>query len=92
MPPHVVSCPLGHTCDQCLWWVRFPGINNATKAFEDLEGCAVNMMNYLLIDTIRQTHQVAAAVESFRNEMATQQSRFLGLMQEAVDQPQRLEN
>lgn len=86
------TCPLGHECEKCLLWARIPGVNTITQIAQDVEDCALNMINILLIDNIRRTDQVAATIESFRNEMVNQQGNFLGIMRDAVNEQKLLEN
>lgn len=85
------TCPLGHTCNACIWWTRIRGMNTLTGKDEDIENCAINIVNELLVKNIQNTNSVGAAVESFRNEMVNQQGTFLGLMNEVVDRPKLLE-
>lgn len=72
------SCPLGHTCDKCLWHTRLRGINPQTGQEIDNDGCAVAFLPILLIENSQQQRQTAAAVESTRNELVRSVSRAAG--------------
>lgn len=62
------TCPLGHTCDKCLWYVARAGQAQG-QPVEVKTQCAVLWMGDLLIPLLKSTNGTAAAVESFRNEM-----------------------
>lgn len=67
-------CPLlGKDCIalQCAWFTQVRGINPNTGEDVDEWGCAVAWMPVLAIENAQQSRQTGAAVESFRNEMVT---------------------
>ena len=55
---------------QCAWFTQLRGVNPNTGAPIDEWGCAVSWLPVLLIENAQQGRSTAAAVESFRNEMA----------------------
>lgn len=61
------TCPLGHTCESCLWNVKIRGTNPSTGQEVDREDCAIAWLPMLLIENSQQQAQTAAAVESTRN-------------------------
>lgn len=65
-------CPIyKKTCKQldCAWFVQLRGTHPQTGADIDEYGCAVSWLPILLIEGAKETRQIGAAVESFRNEM-----------------------
>jgi hypothetical protein len=69
MPAHRMTertCPLGHTCDACLWYTQLRGKNPQTGAEMDEHGCAVAWLPVLLVENSQQQRQTAASVDSFR--------------------------
>jgi hypothetical protein len=79
------SCPLGHTCDKCLWMTKLRGMNPQTGQEMDSDGCAIAFLPILLIENSQQQRQTAAAVESFRNEMMQGNDQMLGVMHRAIE-------
>jgi hypothetical protein len=63
------TCPLGHTCAECRWYIRLRGTNPQTGQEVDNEDCAIAWLPTLLVENSQQQRGTAAAVESFRNEM-----------------------
>ncbi len=61
------SCPLGHTCDECHWFIQLQGLNPQTGLPMDKYMCAIVAIPLLTVQTAGKTDQVAAAVESARN-------------------------
>lgn len=55
---------------QCSWFILLRGTNPQTGDPVDEWNCAVTVMPMLTIENSQQQRQTAAAVESFRNEMA----------------------
>lgn len=90
--PKNLSCPLGHDCDNCLWYTRIRGVNPQTGVDEDKVDCAINVIPILIIEHLRQAYSMGGALESFRNEMVNQQGNFLGIMRETVHQKLLTEN
>ena len=74
----VLTCPLGHKCQevrdgaihQCTWFTKLAGKNPNTGENVDEFACAMSWLPVLLIENAQQQRSTAAAVESFRNEMA----------------------
>jgi hypothetical protein len=79
------TCPLGHTCDRCLWHTKLRGINPQTGNEVDNEGCAIAFLPILLIENSQQQRQTSAAVESTRNEVLKTISRAAGVVSLAVE-------
>ena len=68
-------CPLhkkdmAKVCHDCPWWTLLRGKNPQTGADLDEWACAIGLLPVLLVEGSRQTRSVAAATESFRNDMA----------------------
>ena len=75
----VLTCPLGAKCEEikdgaihrCAWYTKLAGTNPNTGEQTDEQGCAMSWMPMLLIENSMQQRSTSAAVESFRNEMAS---------------------
>jgi hypothetical protein len=80
----VKTCPLGHTCDACLWQTHLRGLNPQTGQEIDQVGCAVAFLPVLLVENSQQQRQTAASVDSFRNEMVQGNGAMLQLMHDAA--------
>ena len=65
--PKELTCPLGHTCDACLWQVRLRGLDPQTGHEIDDAKCAIAWMPTLLIEVAGVGRQAAAAAEGERN-------------------------
>jgi len=78
----VLTCPLGSKCEEirdgkihrCAWSIELDGINPNTDQVVKERGCAMAWMPILLIENSRQQRSTAAAVESFRNDVANTNS------------------
>lgn len=57
---------------ECLWFIKLQGTNPQTGQAVDEYNCAVAWLPMLLIENAQMSKQTGAAVESFRNEMSTQ--------------------
>lgn len=55
----------------CSWFTQIRGTNPNTGAEIDEWSCAVTWLPVLLIENAQQSRQTGAAVESFRNEVAS---------------------
>nr|WP_315237727.1 hypothetical protein [uncultured Albidiferax sp.] len=72
------TCPLGSKCFEikddtvyrCAWSIKLVGNNPNNGAQVDERGCAMAWVPILLIENSQQQRGTAAAVESFRNEVA----------------------
>lgn len=74
----VKTCPLGHSCDKCLWHTKLRGQNPQTGQEMDSEGCAIAFLPILLIENSQQQRQTSMAVESTRNELVKSLSGAAG--------------
>ena len=67
------NCPLNgfQPCKlwECSWFIEIKGKHPQTGTDVNEWGCAVAWLPVMMIDSARQQHSTAAAVESFRNEM-----------------------
>ena len=81
------TCPLGHTCDSCLWNIQMGGQHPQTGQEIDQKQCAVQWIPLLLIEVSRQTHSAGAAIESFRNEVVRGQDALEEALLDAANQP-----
>ncbi|WP_394789120.1 hypothetical protein [Rhodoferax sp.] len=72
------TCPLGHKCfevkgdtiHRCAWSIKLAGVDGETGKNVDEYRCAMGWLPILLIENSQQQRSTAAAVESFRNEVA----------------------
>jgi hypothetical protein len=75
----VLTCPLGAKCEEikdgaihrCQWYTKLAGTNPNTGEVMDEQGCAMAWLPMLMIENSMQQRSTSAAVESFRNEMAS---------------------
>jgi hypothetical protein len=79
------SCPLGHSCEKCLWFTKLRGQNPQTGQEMDSEGCAIAFLPILLIENSQQQRQTAAAVESTRNEVIKSLAGAAGVISMALE-------
>ncbi len=70
------TCPLGHTCDSCLWHVHLQGHNPQTGLPVDKRECAIAVLPMLMVQVGGKTDQVAATIESTRNALAAGSSEI----------------
>lgn len=68
----------------CAWFTQLRGTHPNTGAEIDEWGCAVAWLPVLLIENAKETRQTAAAVESFRNVVATGQEQARALLVSSV--------
>lgn len=78
------TCPLGHACDNCLWFTQLRGMNPQTGQEIDQQGCAIAWLPVLLVENSQMQRQTAASVDSFRNEMVGGNNAMLTLMHDAA--------
>ena len=84
----ILSCPLGHKCQeardgaihQCAWFVKLAGTNPQTGEQIDEHGCAMAWLPVLLVENARVSHSTGAAVDSFRNEMVKANAASMALL------------
>jgi len=92
------NCPLDgfKPCREleCAWFLKITGKNPNTGEELDDWGCSMSWMPILLIENAQQQRQTGAAVESFRNEMASANvaSQQVLLAAAGVTKPMFLEN
>jgi hypothetical protein len=63
---------------KCKFFQKIQGNDPQTGNSVDEYDCAILWNNILLIENSQQQRQTGAAVESFRNEMTTQNGALLG--------------
>jgi hypothetical protein len=97
MEIRMADCPLGAKCEEvkldqskavlyrCPWYVQVHGVDTNTGEATDSWSCAIAWMPTLMINTANESRKGAAAIESFRNEMAMQRAEAQqALMQELL--------
>lgn len=75
------KCPLIKAkCTEhgCAWYTHVIGLDPQTQKPIDTFDCAVKWLPILLTEGARQTHTVAAAVTSMRNEVVQRQDVLNG--------------
>lgn len=87
----VKSCPFGHDCPQCRLWVRLRGQNPQSGQEMDREDCALAWLPILLVENSQRQWQTSQAVESFRNDMTSQQAHLQAALVRALEAPKCLE-
>ncbi len=87
------NCPLDgfKPCRQldCGWFTQVRGTDPNSGQEVDTWGCAVGWLPMLLIENAQQSRQTGAAVESFRNEMKSDNDRSLNALLSTVNFSQR---
>lgn len=71
-----IFCPLlKEDCIQftCAFWTHLRGKHPQTSQDIDEYDCAVRWLPVMVIEVAQQTRQAGAAIESFRNQVVTQQ-------------------
>jgi len=61
------TCPLGHTCDRCLWHMKVIKENIQTGEVDVFPQCAVLTIAEQAGEQAKQLYSLGAAVESQRN-------------------------
>jgi hypothetical protein len=74
------TCPLGHECEKCHWYVHIIGTNPQTGQPVDDYACGISWMPILLVETAKEIHQLSADVESFKNKTVQSQKGLLALI------------
>lgn len=80
------TCPLlNKKCmkHKCVWYNMLQGKNPQTGLDVQEWGCSIAWIPLLLVENSRQTMQVQAATESFRNEMVDSNKAMEGLLQKS---------
>lgn len=90
------NCPLDKfkPCRQleCAWFMKVTGQNPNTGEEHDDWGCAMAWLPILTIENSKMQRETGAAVESFRNEMVSENQRSLNMLVGGlVQSTQRLE-
>jgi hypothetical protein len=84
------SCPFGHTCEKhtiddngqiietnrCKLYIKLAGNNPQTGELMDEWNCALSWSVIMLVENANTGRSVAAATESFRNEVVQGQNVF----------------
>ena len=68
---------------KCIWYNMLQGKNPQTGLDVQEWGCSIAWIPLLLVENSRQTMQVQAATESFRNEMVDSNKAMEGLLQKS---------
>ena len=68
---------------KCVWYNMLQGKNPQTGLDVQEWGCSIAWIPLLLVENSRQTMQVQAATESFRNEMVDSNKAMEGLLQKS---------
>lgn len=84
------TCPLGHTCKKivddhievCAWLTGVAGKDPQTDEDINEERCAIAWQPILMIEMSGTNRQVAASVQSLRNETVDRQDRAMQLIGE----------
>lgn len=74
------TCPLGHTCERCLWHTKLRGVNPNTGQEIDEEGCAVVWLPVLLIEQTREQVKATNTVGDFRDRMVRGNQEIAGAL------------
>ena len=80
------TCPLlKNKCikHRCVWYNMLQGKNPQTGLDVQEWGCSIAWIPLLLVENSRQTMQVQAATESFRNEMVDSNKAMAGLLKKS---------
>ena len=86
-----MSCPFGHDCAACRLWIRLRGQNPQSGQEVDQEDCALAWLPLLLVENSQRQWQTGQAVESFRNEMVSQNNGLQAALVRAMEMPKCLE-
>ena len=72
------SCPLGHTCDACLWQVRTVKEHIQTGEVDVVQQCAMVALVEHASEQGLQLYSLGGAVESQRNVTAAAADKLVG--------------
>jgi len=78
------TCPLGHTCDQCLWQVEHVTEDVTTGQVRVDKMCAVVAQVHLAQHIYRETNSVGSTIDKFRHETTQGQAQLTGIFQGAL--------
>lgn len=79
------TCPLlKKDCiqGQCMWWVEMIVKNLKTGEMENDNNCVVSKLPGLMVEQLRNTNGIQAAVEHSRNENTKRQDVLLNMIHE----------
>lgn len=82
------SCPLGHTCDKCLWHTELGRSNAQTGENWSERKCVMEWILEMNINNGRLIDSVGAAVESHREQNTANNDRLMqaiGLQAEDIE-------
>lgn len=93
--PVVINCPFGSDCEKviggaihrCAFYTQISGMNPNTGEQLNEKRCAITWLPLLLVENSAQQRSTSEAVQSFRNEMVSQNNSLLAFASQA-----RLEN
>ncbi len=96
----VMTCPLGSKCEEikdnklhrCTWYQSLAGQDPTTGEQVNEWRCAIVWQNIVMVETSMTNRSIAAATESFRNEMVKAQENFNNIMLAAAEQHRLLNN
>ena len=74
------TCPLGHTCPECLWEVEVQRQNIQTQELAVEKTCAITEAVRAQVSTFQMTHSLGSAMESARNASIENQDKMLKLI------------
>jgi hypothetical protein len=74
------SCPLGHTCDACLWHVKTVKEHLQTGEVDVVQQCALVALVEHATEQGRQLYSLGGAVESQRNVTAAAADKLAGAL------------
>ncbi len=84
-----LTCPFGHTCqttdtegnvtERCRLYKMLPCVDLRTNESVEVWDCAIGHQVQIGRDIGQQTKEAGAAIESFRNEMVSQNNQLLNM-------------
>lgn len=86
-----ITCPLGHSCEKivddhierCAWYIQLAGSDPRDGKELNESRCAMAWQPILMVESTRANTQVAASVQSHRNETIKRQDIALGVLSNA---------
>jgi len=87
----VLTCPLGHSCEEikgeklhrCAWLTTLAGKNPQTGESIDEKACAMSWIPLMQVEVAQANRGVHEAVVSLREESIKRQDQFIGMALEA---------
>ena len=82
--PSDLWCPMwkkkmSQVCKTCPLWVKHTMVDPQTQLLSDNWACAFAIGPKIALENAKNSYGVRQAVESFRNEMVSQNQRLLGM-------------